>query len=139
MLIGGLPLFKGTLKQGIKYTVLVTSGSLETGLGIKETENTSLVILLVVIALTSFFALFLYKKQKLQLRFVALNFLLMGLSVFVMFQSYNQFNEKIGLMIHSTQYQPALFLPVVLVLLNVLAYRGIKKDIDLLASVDRLR
>jgi len=108
-------------------------------LGIKETENTPLVILLVVIALTSFFALFLYKKQKLQLRFVALNFLLMGLSVFGMFQSYNQFNDKIGLMIHSTQYQPALFLPVVLVLLNVLAYRGIKKDIDLLASVHRLR
>ena len=92
-------------------------------------------ILFIVSALISFVTIFLFKNRKLQFvvgRIVILiNLILLGLLIYVSLTLPGEasVSEKgIG-----------MFLPILAVLLIVLANKAIKKDEDLVKSVDRLR
>lgn len=92
--------------------------------------------LLLLISLVSFLAIFLFKKRKLQLTFsIALIILIILLFSSIMFYSLyiiRNYNAEI-----IPGYK--LILPVLMLICAFLAFRGIKKDVDLIKSYDRLR
>lgn len=86
----------------------------------------------------AFFILLLYKNLKQQLKFARLNYLLIALSIFGIYSSI--YKATIGLSGNSEQnYTMGIFLLLLALVFNFLACRGIKKDIDLIGSADRLR
>lgn len=98
-------------------------------------ENTPVFLLFLISALLSLVSIFLFKNRKLQFVLgrinIILNFILLGLFVYwsLMVSGEIDISEKgIG-----------MFIPVVSIVLLVLANKAIKKDEDLVKSVDRLR
>lgn len=89
-----------------------------------------------IIALVS---IFLFKKLPTQLRLVSFNFIFILLAIF--YFSYDLYKLKTIEHVVSVQisFQWAIILPIALLGFNFLALRGIRKDIKLLASADRLR
>lgn len=89
-----------------------------------------------IIALVS---IFLYRKLPTQMRLVAFNFIFIILAIF--YFSYDLYKLKTIEHIVSVHisWQWAIILPLAMLVLNYLALRGIRKDIQLLASADRLR
>jgi hypothetical protein len=86
----------------------------------------------------AFIILFLFKNLKQQLKFARLNYILIALSIFGIYSSI--YKATIGLSGNSEQnYAMGLFLPLLALVFNFLACRGIKRDIDLIGSADRLR
>jgi drug/metabolite transporter (DMT)-like permease len=92
-------------------------------------------VLFLASAVTSFVAIFLYNKRQLQFvigRIVILiNLFLLGLLIYL---SLTLPGEKLV-----SEKGIGMFLPILAILLIVLANKAIKKDEDLVKSVDRLR
>jgi hypothetical protein len=107
---------------------------------INEFTNGSLMYSVIAVALISFIAIFLFKKLPLQMRLVAFNFLFILLVWFNMIYQIYKLNRTSSIeLVSSDLNYVTLFIPAILLLFNLLAFKGIKKDIELLASVDRLR
>ncbi len=93
-------------------------------------------VLIVLLAVTSFLTVFLFKKRKIQLIFskilIAEALLFLLASVYYAYSVIGEFDVNI---------LPALksLIPVLILIFAVLAYRGIKKDDELVRSYDRLR
>jgi hypothetical protein len=92
-------------------------------------------ILFIISSILSFTIIFQYKNRKLQMNLVRLNilinFLLLGI---IVYHVQNLSGETIV-----SEKGIGSFLPVVTIFLLVFANRFIKKDEDLVKSVDRLR
>lgn len=102
-----------------------------------EGSNNFLVFTLTVIGGLGLLCIFLFKRRKLQLRFVS--YLIM-FDLLLLFLIYYQ--NKLGVKVFETaetSWKIYAFLPAILPLLHVLALRGIIHDIKLLKAVDRLR
>ena len=93
-------------------------------------------ILNIVITTLSFLLIFLYKKRFLQLRFCVVNIiLLIGMLVLMWWQVRNMTFE-----LHAVrQWGFSFCFPLIGIILNWLAIRGIIRDIALLKSYDRIR
>jgi hypothetical protein len=92
--------------------------------------------LLLLIPLVSFLVIFLFKKRKLQLTFsIALIIL-----IILLISSITLYSLYI-IRIYNAEIIPGykLILPVLMLICAFLAFRGIKKDEDLIKSYDRLR
>lgn len=105
-----------------------------------EVETLDIIIpfsmLLLIIPLFSFVAIFLYKNRKLQMKVVSALILLLILEIIaIIFYAYKVINEYNSELIYGTK----LLTPVLNLVLAILAYRGIKKDEELVKSYDRLR
>lgn len=95
----------------------------------------SLILNIVITTLTAVI-LFLYKRRFLQLRLCVVNIiLLMGLLILMWLQVRNMTNELQA----DRQWEFSLCFPLVCIILNWLALRGIIKDIALMKSYDRIR
>ena len=91
-----------------------------------------------VVCLLALFSIFQFKKRTLQIKLGALNaFLMMAFIATATFFIY-QGESKIGMESRGI-FKPGYFLPLVAMILNSLANRYIKKDEDLIKSVDRIR
>lgn len=101
-------------------------------------RNSSLIYTMLASALIAFICIFLFKKTDLQLRLVALNFVFILAACFYAYYSHYKVVEAFK-PVNNTSFSPALLILALLPLFNYLAMKGIKKDIELLASVDRLR
>lgn len=80
---------------------------------------------------------FLYQNRKLQLRFTGFTMLLLGLGVYALYAYSLQrayFNPA-----GTTEFHASVYAPVAMLLLLLMAYRGILKDEKLVRSMDRLR
>ncbi len=92
-------------------------------------------ILFIISAILSFTAIFQYKNRKFQMTLVRLNilinFLLLGL---IVYHVQNLSGETLV-----SEKGIGSFLPIIVIFLLVFANRFIKKDEDLVKSVDRLR
>ncbi|WP_369048976.1 DUF4293 domain-containing protein [Tenacibaculum sp. UWU-22] len=92
-------------------------------------------VLFFISALLSFITIFLFKDRKLQFVLGRLNMLinlfLLGILIYV--------SQMLPGEVSISEKGIGMFLPVIVVLLLVLANRAIKKDEDLVKSVDRLR
>ncbi|GGK19466.1 hypothetical protein GCM10007962_11940 [Yeosuana aromativorans] len=86
-------------------------------------------------AALSLISIFMYKNRKLQFMLgrlnIILNFFLLG---FFVYQSLNVSGETVV-----SEKGIGMFLPIISIVLLVLANKAIKKDEDLVKSVDRLR
>jgi hypothetical protein len=92
--------------------------------------------LLLLIPLVSFLAIFLFKKRKLQLTFSITLIILILLLIFSI-----TFYSLYIIRNYNAEIIPGykLILPVFMLICAFLAFRGIKKDVDLIKSYDRLR
>jgi cytochrome bd-type quinol oxidase subunit 2 len=93
-------------------------------------------VLIVLIPVISLLTIFFFKNRKIQLRFslflIILAATLIIALIHVSFSIISKFEAKIN---------PGfkMILPVLILILSILAYRGIKKDDQLVKSYDRLR
>ncbi len=90
-----------------------------------------LLILAVAVALSSLFAIFLFKNRKLQMRLALLGFLLQVIAVVVYFLQTKQYREGSFTLTSVLSFAIPVFF--------ILAWMGIRKDDKLVKSMDRLR
>lgn len=96
-----------------------------------------LTIIAVAMVIMPLLSIFMYKKLNKQLLFIRFSFLLNFVLLALVFFYYN---EKIGDVVGvDPNYQFAIFAPLISMLLLLLAMRGVRKDIELIRSTDRLR
>jgi len=91
-----------------------------------------------LVCLVALYAIFQFKKRTFQIKIGALNaFLMMAYIALATYFIY-QGESKIGMETRGI-FKPGYFLPLGAMILNSLANRFIKKDEDLVRSVDRIR
>lgn len=105
------------------------------GTGIIE-KNLHFTILMLLAPALSLVIIMFYKKRKLQLKLTLILILLILIEIIaVAHYSFHIINTMGAELIFSTK----LIIPVLMLVLAILAYRGIKKDENLVRSYDRLR
>ena len=91
-------------------------------------------LLLCVSALIALIAIFQFKKRKLQFVLgriiILINLFLLGILIFLSLNIPGEASSEKGI---------GMFIPFFVILLSVIANKAIKKDEDLVKSVDRLR
>jgi len=96
----------------------------------------ALMILIPLIGLLNFVAMFLYKKRTLQLRITMYNTILMfslsGMAAYILYRAFSDYEAVILPNI-------SIVFPVIAGILNFLAFRQIRKDDALVKSMDRIR
>lgn len=97
-----------------------------------------LLILAVLTLLVPLVTIFLYKKRELQLKMSSLNVFLNALLCGLIFLYYAD-NVQEKLSAETISYTFGVYIPLINMVLSVLAMRWIRKDIELIKSVDRLR
>lgn len=118
--------------------IFVPFGQIKTPEGGAETwaikQVTPIMIEDIIVALTAFAAIFLYKNRKTQMKVVLINIILsvvlIGLFLFGL-------TQHIGL--QNYIFRIGAILPIFILLFNMLAYGSIKSDEALVKSMDRLR
>lgn len=92
-------------------------------------------VLFFVVAVLAFYAIFLFKNRKMQFVIgriiILINFFLVGVFVY--------FSQNLSGEIQISEKGIGLLIPIITILLAVLANKAVKKDEELVKSVDRLR
>ena len=99
-------------------------------------QNTGMIYLFYAIALLSLITIFLYRNRKLQMK------LIMGVIAFGIVVMINMYHYSIGMNYFeqgTTEFTSFAISPVAILLLGILALRGVQKDEKLVRSVDRIR
>ena len=94
----------------------------------------AVVIFIIILAIT---AIFLFKNRRLQLKLTRINILLNLILIIAVFVGYSRYIQSVIKV--EEQFKTGAFLPLISLVFLVLAYRGIKKDEELIRSADRLR
>ena len=128
----------------MRFTIFGIQNPIET-ISLSTAYTWPLVVLTVLMTVVPLVTIFLYKKRELQVRLCRLNMLLNIIFIGLVFVYYeNDIMGVIGAVENDiytldVAYFIGMTFPLVNLLLEILAIRGIKKDIELLRSVDRLR
>lgn len=147
MIIGNMNITKGLIQtatdqfdKGYYYSVNIIDKVITFETETSRANNNGTIYSLLIVTLIAFTTIFLFKKREIQLRLVAFNFLFIILFWFNLFFSVYKLNKgETTKLISSDLNYLTLSLPLILLVLNFLALKGIKKDIELLASVNRFR
>ena len=94
-------------------------------------DDTKMFILTIVGALFSLFCLFMFKNRKFQMKLIRLTILIQMIIGVRLFMVFNKFEVVLN--------NSFLFLMAFTLIALIMAYRGVKKDDDLVRSVDRIR
>lgn len=97
-----------------------------------------LLLVSILIVAVPLITIFMYKKRELQLKLSSLNILLNAALCGLIFLYYSSNIQK-TIAAETVSYMFGTYIPLINMVLSVLAMRWIKKDIDLIKSVDRLR
>ena len=103
----------------------------------KALSTWPVLFLAIVIAIINFYDIFLYSNRMRQMRLAIYNMLLMIGMIVLVFYFYHYITKNFNTVSHSLKL--AAILPVVCIVLNLLAFRGIRKDDLLVKSYERLR
>ncbi len=107
-------------------------------LSFAATYSLPLILITVLIVAIPAVTIFMYKKRELQLKLSSLNVFLNAALCGLIFLFYaSNIEEKTG--VETVSYLFGTYIPLINMVLSVLAMRWVKKDIELLKSVDRLR
>jgi hypothetical protein len=87
-------------------------------------------------ALLSFISIFLFKKRLLQIRFTKISLIVKSVVLLLMIGLFMYFKKGLDAWVG---YGPAVLMPLLGIILDFMAIRGIKKDEDLVRSLDRIR
>ena len=94
-------------------------------------DDTKMFILTIVGAIFSLLGLFMFKNRKFQMKLIRLTVLIQMIIGVRLFMLFNKFEVALN--------NTLLFLMVFSLTALIMAYRGVKKDDDLVRSVDRIR
>ena len=94
-------------------------------------DDTKMFILTIVGALFSLFGLFMFKNRKFQMKLIRLTILIQMIIGVRLFMVFNNFEVVLN--------NTLLFLVAFTLIALIMAYRSVKKDEDLVRSVDRIR
>tara|TARA_B100000900_G_scaffold403124_1_gene409812 strand:- start:451 stop:798 length:348 start_codon:yes stop_codon:yes gene_type:complete len=94
-------------------------------------DDTKMFILTVFGTIFSFLGLFMFKKRKFQMKLIRLTVLIQIIIGFRIFMLFNKFEVVLN--------NYFLFLMGFTLIALIMAYRGVKKDDDLVRSLDRIR
>ena len=94
-------------------------------------DDTKIFVLTIVGALFSLLGLFMFKNRKFQMKLIRLTVLIQMIIGIRMFMLFFKFEVVLN--------NSFLFLMVFTLITLILAYRGVKKDDDLVRSIDRIR
>ncbi len=90
-----------------------------------------------IVFLLSIFSILKYNNRKLQMKLIKVNVLLNIMLIIGIFLVYpRMITDAIAV---TEEYKTAAFFPLVSLVLLILAFRGVKKDEELIKSADRLR
>jgi len=96
-------------------------------------------ILLAIIPLLSIVIIFLYKKRGLQIKLLIVSIILTSVYFLCFYFSISHLVKILAKVEFQYQMSIISFLPLVCIVLNVLSIRAIKKDEELVKSLDRIR
>ena len=128
----------------MKFTIFGIQNPIET-ISLSTTYTWPLVVLTALMTVAPIVTLFLYKKRELQVRLCRLTMLVNIIFIGLVFLYYESDIQQVIAAVEGDEYQLdvayfiGMAIPLVNLILEILAIRGIKKDIELLKSVDRLR
>ena len=94
-------------------------------------DDTKMFILTIVGAIFSLLGLFMFKNRKYQMKLIRLTVLIQMIIGVRLFMLLNKFEVVLN--------NTLLFLMAFILIALIMAYRGVKKDDDLVRSVDRIR
>lgn len=121
-------------KEGLAYT-LTTSGILNSD-GNPVLEDHKQLILTIIISVLAIASVFLFKNRKLQIKATTiLSYVILAQVAFIGTSIYRLSSDEI----ESFQIGTSSFLSVVSMILTMMASKAIKKDENLVKSVDRIR
>lgn len=124
LLIYKMPLWKGIMQDG---TLKVFLGS----------EKLLLFIIIIATSALAFTTIFLFKNRKLQKSLCLLGLLLSIIIVILEFVHVEDL--KVNTDFKENMWQIGAVLPVLMIILFILAYSGVRKDEKLVKSLERLR
>ncbi len=138
-------LFLSAVLAGFLFFIPIASfdlGNEIVNLSIFGVENHSGALLLLILAVlmlaVPFVTIFMYKKRELQLKLSSFNVFLNALFCGLIFLFYvDNIREKLSA--ETVIYNFGVYVPLINMVLSILAMRWIRKDIELIKSVDRLR
>jgi hypothetical protein len=96
-------------------------------------------LVLIAVILTSIFSIVKFKNRVLQMRLGMLNSLLLTVVVVAFYFVIGNAKTILGQDLINEKFNMGFYLPLVAIVFNMLANRFIKKDEDLVRSVDRIR
>ena len=138
-------LFLSAVFAGVLFFVPITSfdlGNEIVNLSIFGAGNSvkalPLLILTILMLLIPFVTIFMFKKRELQLKLSSLNVFLNAVFCGLIFLFYDNSIQE-NLLVETITYAFGTYIPLINMVLSVLAMRWIKKDIELIKSIDRLR
>jgi hypothetical protein len=132
----GKALNKGGISLDYKINTITSTIGSETPISLSRFE---IPVSLTLVALLSMATIFLYSNLNRQLTLVTSNFGAIAIVLINVYLIKGRIGGTNGITFQDLGVNWPLFLLLVVVVLNILAARGIKKDLDLLASADRLR
>ncbi len=95
-----------------------------------------LAIIIIAVALISFLTIFLYKNRKLQMKLTLFNWVL-TIGVYVLIFYYYEQAMAIKKLVFA--FRMPLIYPLISLILLILAFRGIKKDEEIVQSINHIR
>lgn len=138
------PLVSFDAESNMRFAVLGMQNPID-ALTLSKSYTWPLIALTVLMTVLPIYTILIYKKRKLQVKLCHLNMLLNIAFICMIFLYYTNDIQKVIVSVDGcfgqldVAYLYGMLLPLVNLVLEILAVRGIKKDIELLKSVDRLR
>ncbi|MBR6437625.1 MAG: DUF4293 domain-containing protein [Bacteroidales bacterium] len=128
----------------MNFTIFGIKNPIET-LTLSKSYTWPLIVLTVLMTILPLYTIFKYKKRELQVKLCHLNMLFNIVFIGIVFLYYDGDIQKIIAAVEGDSYELTvayffgMIIPLANLVFEILAIRGIKKDIELLKSVDRLR
>jgi uncharacterized membrane protein len=128
----------------MSFTIFGIENPIDT-LTLSQSYTWPLIVLTVLMTILPIYTLLRYKKRKHQVKMCQLDMLLNIVFIGVVFLYYEADIQEVIAAVEGDEYQLevayfiGMAIPLVNLVLEILAIRGIKKDIELLKSIDRLR
>lgn len=104
------------------------------GKSFNASNNLPLFIIAILLALTSFFTIFLFKNRSKQKQFIWLSILVSFLFIALMYFPAQGFIDQNG-----GQFSIGAISPVLYIIFSIMAFAGIRSDEKLIKSTNRLR
>jgi CDP-diglyceride synthetase len=126
ILLSRLAVYSGKLPDGTKKELMVA-------------ENLIMMIIALLMIILPLIAIFLFKNRSGQKKLIWLHILLNFLLLLFFWISQDAFVTEQLPQFTSSGYGLAVFVPVISIILDILAYRGISADEKLIKSADKFR
>lgn len=130
--------------SAMRFTIFGIQNPIET-LTLSKSYTWPIIALTVLMTVLPIYTIFIYKKRELQVKLCHLAMLLNIVFIGLVFLYYDNDIQKIIAAVEGDSYELdvayffGMAFPLVNLVLEILAIKGIKKDIALLKSIDRLR